>query len=271
VGAVVVSVDYRLAPDHSFPVVVKDVVEAVLYLSEHAEELGLDVYNFALSGFSDGGNMAFSVPLRLHAEVQASQKGQDADTNSVYSGSKIHGEVIAGTIKAIVAWYPSVDFTRPRPGREAVPLRPVLMMPITELVRILAEGLKPWRLRALDCVSFYKVEETKPYHKVCFLFKVPQSPISNPVTLQQLIEQGQRPPEKHFYFGHQFTLAAELAAAVYQVLQAGWLHKGIRSSNIQFYKPIEATENWQPDPKDFYLMGYEFTGSTSKISRQHQG
>jgi acetyl esterase/lipase len=63
VGAVVVSVDYRLAPDHSFPVVVKDVVEAVLYLSEHAEELGLDVYNFALSGFSAGGNMAFSVPL----------------------------------------------------------------------------------------------------------------------------------------------------------------------------------------------------------------
>jgi hypothetical protein len=129
---------------------------------------------------------------------------------------------------------------------------------ITELVQILAEGSKPWRLRALDCVGFYKVEETKAYHEVCFLFKVPQGSISNPVTLQQLIEQGQRPPEKHFYLGHQFTLAARLAAAIYQVLQAGWLHKGIRSSNIQFYKPIEATENWKPDPKDFYLMGYEF-------------
>jgi hypothetical protein len=43
------------------------------------------------------------------------------------------------------------------------------MMPITKLVQILAEGLKPWRLRALDCVGFYKVEETKPYHEVCFL------------------------------------------------------------------------------------------------------
>jgi acetyl esterase/lipase len=152
VGAVVVSVNYRLAPKHPFPVAVKDGVEAVLYLSEHAEELGLDIYNFALSGFSAGGNMAFSVPLRLHAEVQALQKGRDADTNSVYSGREIHGEVIAGTIKAIVAWYPSVDFTRPRPEREAIPLRPDLMMPkfFTDLFD--ASYLNP---PTLDCSSPY--------------------------------------------------------------------------------------------------------------------
>jgi acetyl esterase/lipase len=129
VSAVVVSVDYRLAPEHPFPTAVKDGVEALLYLSEHADELGLDVQNFAVSGFSAGGNMAFSVPLRLQAEVLASQKGRDADTNSVYSGREVFGEVTAGTIKAIVAWYPSVDFTRPRAEREAIPKRPDLMMP----------------------------------------------------------------------------------------------------------------------------------------------
>lgn len=129
VGAVVVSVDYRLAPEHPFPVGVKDGVEAFLYLSEHAEELGLNVDNFALSGFSAGGNMAFSVPLRVQAEVQASQKGQDADTSSVYSGREITGEVTPATLRAIVAWYPSVDFTRSRPEREAIPQRPDLMMP----------------------------------------------------------------------------------------------------------------------------------------------
>ena len=128
-GAVVVSVDYRLAPEHPFPTAVKDGVEAILYLSEHAEELGLDINNFAISGFSAGGNMAFSVPLRLHAEILASQKGQGADANSVYSGREIEGEVLAGTLKAIVAWYPSVDFTKPRPEREAIPGRPDLMMP----------------------------------------------------------------------------------------------------------------------------------------------
>ncbi|KIN05396.1 hypothetical protein OIDMADRAFT_101994 [Oidiodendron maius Zn] len=129
VGAVVVSVDYRLAPENPFPVAVKDGVEAMLYLSEHEAELGLDVHNFAVSGFSAGGNMAFSVPLRLQAEVQASQRGPVADTSSVYSGREVLGEVKAATIKAIVAWYPSVDFTRPRPERETIPTRPDLMMP----------------------------------------------------------------------------------------------------------------------------------------------
>lgn len=129
VGAIVVGVDYRLAPEHPFPTAVKDGVEAVLYLTEHADELGLDTQNFAVSGFSAGGNMAFSVPLRLQAEIEASRKGRDVDTNSVYSGREVLGEVKAGTLKAIVAWYPSVDFTRPRPEREAIPKRPDLMMP----------------------------------------------------------------------------------------------------------------------------------------------
>lgn len=73
--------------------------------------------------------MAFSVPLRLHAEILASQKGRDTDVNSVDSGREVDGEVVAGKLKAIVAWYPSVDFTRPRPEREAIPARPDLMMP----------------------------------------------------------------------------------------------------------------------------------------------
>lgn len=135
VGAVVVSVDYRLAPEHPFPTAVKDGVEAILYLSEHAEELGLDVENFAVSGFSAGGNMAFSVPLRLNAEVLASRKKEggrrdaEVEVDSVYSGREVEGEVASAKLKAIVAWYPSVDFTRPRPEREAIPTRPDLMMP----------------------------------------------------------------------------------------------------------------------------------------------
>jgi len=128
-GAIIVSVDYRLAPEHPFPTAVKDGVEAILYLSEHAEELGLDKNNFAISGFSAGGNMAFSVPLRLNAEILVSQKDRDTDANRVYSGREVEGEVVGAKLKAIVAWYPSVDFTRPRPEREAIPARPDLMMP----------------------------------------------------------------------------------------------------------------------------------------------
>ena len=68
-NAVVISVDYRLAPEHPFPTAVEDGVDAVLWTHEHAEELGIDKDKIALSGFSSGGNMAFTVPLRLYDEI----------------------------------------------------------------------------------------------------------------------------------------------------------------------------------------------------------
>ena len=70
-NAVVVSVDYRLAPEHPFPTAVEDGVDAVIYIHQHAEELGIDQQKIALSGFSSGGNMCFTVPLRLYDELHA--------------------------------------------------------------------------------------------------------------------------------------------------------------------------------------------------------
>ena len=67
--AVVISVDYRLAPECPFPTAVEDGVDAVLYVHNHADELGIDKTKIALSGFSSGGNMAFTVPLRLYDEL----------------------------------------------------------------------------------------------------------------------------------------------------------------------------------------------------------
>jgi acetyl esterase/lipase len=69
VGAVVVSVDYRLAPELPFPTAVEDGADAILYLAQHAEELMLDPDRFAVSGFSSGGNMSFTVPLCLQGEL----------------------------------------------------------------------------------------------------------------------------------------------------------------------------------------------------------
>ena len=63
--AVFVSVGYRKAPEHPFPQPVDDCVEALLYLQAHAEELHLDPSQTALSGFSAGANLAFTVPFRL--------------------------------------------------------------------------------------------------------------------------------------------------------------------------------------------------------------
>jgi acetyl esterase/lipase len=66
VDAVFVSVEYRLAPEYPFSVGVEDGTDALIYLASHAEELRLDPHRIALSGFSAGGNFAFTVPLMLY-------------------------------------------------------------------------------------------------------------------------------------------------------------------------------------------------------------
>lgn len=66
VNAIFVSVEYRLAPEYPFSVGIEDGTDAVIYLATHAEELLVDPHRIALSGFSAGGNFAFTVPLLLH-------------------------------------------------------------------------------------------------------------------------------------------------------------------------------------------------------------
>lgn len=57
-GAIVVAVDYRLAPEHGWPTAAEDVYTVTRWVSEHGTELGGDTRSVSVGGDSAGGNLA---------------------------------------------------------------------------------------------------------------------------------------------------------------------------------------------------------------------
>jgi acetyl esterase len=89
--AIVVSIDYRLAPEHPYPAAVDDAWAATQWVAEHAAELGADPDRLAVAGDSAGGNLAAVV----------TQLARDA------GGPRILFQLL---------WYPSTTFDTSLPS-----------------------------------------------------------------------------------------------------------------------------------------------------------
>lgn len=84
---IVISVDYRLAPEHKFPAAVDDAVTATNWIAANASKLGIDAARLMVGGDSAGGNLAAVVSL--HARD--------------HGGAKLAGQVLV---------YPATEFAR---------------------------------------------------------------------------------------------------------------------------------------------------------------
>jgi acetyl esterase len=60
---IVISVDYRRAPEHKFPAAVDDAIAATAWIAGHAQKLGIDAARLSVGGDSAGGNLAAVVAL----------------------------------------------------------------------------------------------------------------------------------------------------------------------------------------------------------------
>jgi acetyl esterase len=88
---IVISVDYRLAPEHKFPAAVDDAITAARWISSNAKQLGIDAARLTIGGDSAGGNLAAVVALAA----------RDGD------GPKLAGQVLI---------YPATDFAMTHPS-----------------------------------------------------------------------------------------------------------------------------------------------------------
>jgi acetyl esterase len=88
---IVISVDYRLAPEHKFPAAVDDAIAATAWVASHARKLGIDAEQISVGGDSAGGNLAAVVTI--HARD--------------HGGPMLAGQVLI---------YPATDFAMSHPS-----------------------------------------------------------------------------------------------------------------------------------------------------------
>ena len=109
-GAVVISVDYRLAPEAKFPAATDDCLLATRWAAAYAAELGADATRMVVAGDSAGGNLATVTALRIRDEGGPKLVGQlliypVTDYHSPGTPSYVENAEGYGLSRASMAWF----------------------------------------------------------------------------------------------------------------------------------------------------------------------
>lgn len=87
-GYVAVNIEYRLAPEHTYPAPLEDVLAAVCWVRRNAERLGVDPQRIALWGYSAGAHLSALAGSRPEAlDLEAWVHGEDATVQACVLGS----------------------------------------------------------------------------------------------------------------------------------------------------------------------------------------
>ncbi len=104
-GHAVLSVDYRLAPEHKFPAAFDDCVAAVKWAFENAKALGIDNSRMAVGGDSAGGNLAAAVALAEVVPLKFQMLIYPAVDMRMESPSISENANAPILTKAVMAWF----------------------------------------------------------------------------------------------------------------------------------------------------------------------
>lgn len=140
-GAVVVSVDYRLTPEHPYPAAFNDCYGVLTWVADNAGELGIDAERIAVAGDSAGGNLGAALALAArdhggpHIAAQAliyGSFGLEQDSGSYLEYAEGLGLTLASTQKFRQMYLPDQldtddPYARPIKARDFANLPPALV------------------------------------------------------------------------------------------------------------------------------------------------